>query len=216
MRGCSFFPEGKENWTASPFQCINYSSCHDDLTLWDKLEISAPEASETDRIKMQKLANAIVLTSQSVPFLHAGVEMCRTKGGNSNSYKSPDSVNAIDWSRKAKYIAVFNYYRGLIALRKAHPAFRMGQSSMVNDHLKFIDTGDERLVAFTLNDNANGDSWKTILVAYNGENSGKRLSLPDGQWTQVADGNDVSETGLRTVNGSLNLPPISAAILFAE
>jgi pullulanase len=165
---------------------------------------------------MHKLANAIVLTSQSVPFLHAGVEMCRTKGGNSNSYKSPDSVNAIDWSRKAKYEAVFNYYRDLIALRKAHPAFRMPTGEMVQQKLKFIDTNDGHLVAFSIGENANQDAWKKIIVAYNGSAQSKQLSLPEGEWTQAVDGNSVSEEGLRKIRNTLNLPGISAAVLYAE
>jgi pullulanase len=201
-------------WAAEPTQSIQYTSCHDDLTLWDKLLAANPDASEGERIKMQKLANAIVLTSQGIPFLHAGVEMCRTKGGNSNSYNAPDSVNALDWSRKSKYVAVFEYYKGLIALRKAHPAFRMPETALIQKHLNFTDTNDQHLVSFTLNKNANGDSWKMILVAYNGSSSSRTLTLPEGQWTQVVNENSILAEGIRKVNGTLNLPGISAAVLF--
>ncbi|MEM0996133.1 MAG: type I pullulanase [Bacteroidota bacterium] len=203
-------------WAAEPTQSIQYTSCHDDLTLWDKLAVSAPDAPEAERIKMHKLANAIVLTGQGIPFLHAGVEMCRTKGGNSNSYKSPDSVNALDWSRKSRYEAVFNYYRDLIALRKAHPGFRLGTAERVRKHLSFVETQDRQVVALRIQDAPRGESWKQIFVAYNGAPARRSVPLPEGSWTQVVDGYAVDEAGLRTVRGSLNLPGISCAVLFAN
>jgi pullulanase len=146
---------------------------------------------------MDKLANAIVLTSQGVSFLHSGAEMLRTKQGVANSYNSPDSINQIDWSRKTKYKAVFEYYKGLIALRKNHPAFRMPTTKMIQANLKFIDTGDAGVIAYQISNNANGDKWKNILVVLNGNASVKTIKLPPGKWKLVADGNIVNETGIK-------------------
>ncbi|MGB5323583.1 type I pullulanase, partial [Lutimonas sp.] len=115
----------KEAWANDPWQAISYVSCHDNHTLFDKLKVSQPEADEVSLIAMDKLANAVVLTSQGVSFLHAGSEMLRTKNEEHNSYNLPDSINQIDWNWKVKHKAVFDYYKNLIALRKAHPAFRM-------------------------------------------------------------------------------------------
>src|SRR6202007_2812520 len=140
------------------------------------LKISNPTASEADLIKMDKLSNAIVLTSQGVAFLHAGVEMLRTKNGVANSFNSPDSINRLDWSRKAKYKAVFDYYKGLIALRKNHPAFRMPSTKMIQAHLSFLDTKDPNIVAYQLSGNANGDSWKNIVVIFNGNTIDKKIT----------------------------------------
>jgi pullulanase len=98
----------KAPWAAEPYQAITYVSCHDDNTLFDRLRISNAAASEADLIKMDKLANAVVLTSQGVSFLHSGAELLRTKKGIANSYNSPDSINQIEWSRKTKYKAVFD------------------------------------------------------------------------------------------------------------
>ncbi len=127
----------KQGWAAEPNQCINYVSCHDNYTLWDKLKLSVPKASDEELKKMVKLAGALILTSQGVPFLHAGVEFCRSKGGNGNSYKSPDSVNQIDWDRKEKYFDVFEYHKKLIQLRKNHLAFRMTTSEQIRNNLNF-------------------------------------------------------------------------------
>jgi len=201
-------------WSPGPAQTITYFSCHDNHTLWDRLTLSRPEASEEEKIQMHKLAGAILLTSQGVSFLHAGVEMARTKQGVENSFESPDSINQIDWERKAAFKEVFDYYKGLIALRKNHPAFRMPTAEMVQQHLKFLEPSEPNVVAFTLVDNANGDSWKEILVIYNANPGTKQTAIPPGAWTIVADGGQVKESGLGRVSaGELAVPGITAVIL---
>lgn len=201
-------------WAAEPYQTISYVSCHDNNTLWDKLLLSRPDASEAERIKMHKLAETIVLTSQGVPFIHAGMEMLRSKDGVENSYESPDSINQIDWSRKAKYKEVYDYYKGIIALRKAHPAFRMTSTKDIQAHLEFLDYAGDNFIGYRLKDNANGDKWEEILVLLNGADTNKTISLPAGNWTLVADGSKVSENGLRKVSSkTLTVPGITAYIL---
>ncbi|GJM34693.1 MAG: type I pullulanase [Saprospiraceae bacterium] len=206
----------KAPWAPSPFQTITYVSCHDNHTLWDRLTISCPEASEEEKIKMHKLAGAMVLTSQGVSFLHAGVEMMRTKGGEENSFESPDEVNQIDWSRKSKYPEVYNYFKNLISLRKNHPAFRMMTTDVVQAHLKFLDVpeGSTNLVAYQLTGNANGDPWREILVVFNGNKDSKAVNIPEGEWTIVVDGKKVNEDGLGTINTtSLTIPGRTAMVL---
>ncbi|WP_422356292.1 type I pullulanase [Roseivirga pacifica] len=201
-------------WAAEPYQTISYVSCHDNNTLWDKLLLSRPDASEAERIKMHKLAETIVLTSQGVPFIHAGMEMLRSKDGVENSYESPDSINQIDWSRKAKHKEVYEYYKGIIALRKAHPAFRMTSTKDIQAHLEFLDYTGNNFIGYRLKDNANGDEWEEILVLLNGADTNKTISLPAGNWTLVADGSKVSESGIRKVNSkTLTVPGITAYIL---
>lgn len=194
----------KAPWANEPTQCINYTSCHDDLTLWDKLLVSAPEEDEQTRIKMYNLSNAIVLTSQGIPFLHAGVEMARTKSSDHNSYRSPDSINQIDWERKGNYKNVFEYYKNMIALRKQHPAFRMNSTEMIHAHLEFIsvfnkERGNEEknVVAFILKENANGDSWKDILVIYNANKTPVKINVPNNKWTIVVEGDKINMEGVR-------------------
>jgi pullulanase len=207
----------KSPWAAEPYQSINYVSCHDDNTLFDRLKISNPDASEADLIKMDKLSNAIVLTSQGVPFLHAGAEMLRTKQGVANSYNSPDSINQIDWNRKAKYKAVVDYYKGLIALRKNHPAFRMPSTQMIQTHLIFLDTKDTNIIAYQISGNANGDAWKNILVVFNGNTTDKKISIPAGNWTLAVDANTINEKGIKQVSaGETIIPAISAYILYEK
>ncbi|MDB5090671.1 MAG: pulA [Mucilaginibacter sp.] len=207
----------KAPWAAEPFQTITYVSCHDDNTLFDRLKISNPTAAEADLIKMDKLANAIVLTSQGVSFLHAGAEMLRTKQGIANSYNSPDSINQVDWSRKTKYKAVFDYYKGLIALRKDHPAFRMPSTKMIQSNLRFIETGDAGIIAYQLSNNANSDSWKNIIVVLNGNPSAKTIKIPAGKWKLVADENKINEKGIRDVSaGDISVPGTAAYVLYSN
>jgi pullulanase len=207
----------KAAWAAQPYQTINYVSCHDDNTLWDRLKISNPDASEADLIKMDKLSNAIVLTSQGVAFLHAGAEMLRTKQGVANSFESPDSINELDWSRKTKYKPVFDYYQGLVALRKHHPAFRMPSAQMIREYLKFTDTNDPNIVAYRISGNANGDKWKNILVIFNGNTSDKSIEIPSGNWKLAVDGNNINEKGIRNIKqGDMPLSATSAYVLYEQ
>lgn len=205
----------KEPWAAEPYQTIGYVSCHDDHTLFDRLRICNPNASEAELIKMDKLSNAIVLTSQGVSFLHAGAEMLRTKQAIANSYRSPDIINQLDWSRKSQYKDVFNYYKGLLALRKNHPAFRMPSKKMIQEHLKFLET-DDLVIVYQLTDNANNDSWKNILVALNGSSDDKFINIPEGIWTLVGDGDEINENGIRKISGSeVAVPGTTGFIMYS-
>lgn len=204
----------KEPWARQPYQTITYASCHDDNTLFDRLKISNPDASEAELIKMDQLANTIVLTSQGVAFLHSGAEMERTKQGVANSFNSPDAINHIDWSRKTKYADVFNYYKGLVALRKNHPAFRLPSAGQIRDHLHFMDTNDPLTIAYQITDHAKGDKWQTIIVLLNGSKDAKELTIPAGKWTLVGDGDRIDEAGIKSLSGSMvNVPGTTALIL---
>lgn len=204
----------KQPWASEPDQTMTYVSCHDDNTLFDRLKISNPNASEAEVIKMDKLSNAVVLTSQGVSFLHAGEEMLRTKQGIANSYKSPDAINQLDWSRKKKYKDVFNYYKGLIALRKNHPAFKMPTTKMIQEHLQFLDT-EEQVIAYQINGNANNDKWKNILVVLNGSQHENTVNIPEGNWTLVVDGNEINEKGIKKINGlKVTVPGTTALVMY--
>ena len=141
-RGYAQFP-----YADSPTKVIGYVSCHDNNTLYDKLKIANPKATEKELVQMDKLANTIILTSQSIPFLHMGVEMKRTKMGVENSYKSPDSINKIDWNWKHENKELVQYYENLIALRNNHPAFKMTSEKMIQEHLEFL-TIDDLLISW--------------------------------------------------------------------
>jgi pullulanase len=221
VAGCTAHPQldfskinyCQQPWAREPWQSISYVSCHDNHTLFDKLNISTGGRPE-DTKKMQLLANAVVLTAQGIPFLHAGVEMMRTKHGEHNSYNLPDSINQIDWSRKAANQDVFSYYRDLIALRKAHPAFRMPTAEMLAKHLKFSTTAPG-LIGYLLKDHANHDSWKNIAVYYNARHSEAPITLK-GEWYLAVEGTDIIPDAKRKVKDKYKVAPLSMLILYQE
>jgi pullulanase len=203
-----------EPWAAEPYQTMNYVSCHDNHTLWDKLVISNPGASADELTRMHKLANTIVMTSQGIPFLHAGVDFLRTKQGVENSYNQPDSINQIDWSMKHENRDVFDYYRGLIKLRKDHPAFRMSSTAEIQKNLEFIETGIPNVVAFQLKNHANGDSYKNIIVIYNASKQNQIIDIPFGKWTIVLNEDGFKKTGYRVFkHDKISVPAVSAMVL---
>lgn len=189
-----------EPYALSPLQTITYVTCHDNPCLWDKIEATCTSCSKEAKLDLQKLANAIVLTSQGVAFLHAGEEIVRTKFGEHNTYNLPDSINQLVWTNKAQYIEVFNYYRDLISLRKNHPAFRMPTTEMIQKHLSFFDIKQDLVVGYQITGNANGDAWEKILVYFNASNEKVPVELPEGNWRIVATKYSIEEKG-STVKG---------------
>lgn len=203
-------------WATQPSQCMTYVSCHDNHTLYDKLMISRADASEADRLRMHRLAGTIVLTSQGISFLHAGVELARTKFGVENSFESPDSINQFTWERKKEYFDHYTYYKNLVQLRKNHPAFRMTTTADIQKHLAFLPT-EELFVGYQISGNANGDTWKNILVLLNGSDKARTVNIPKGEWTVVLEGDVINEGGIRKVSGeTVEVPRIGALILVQE
>lgn len=201
-------------YASAPTQIINYVSCHDDLTLTDKLAKSMPEASEIERQRAARLAQTIVFTSQGTPFMFAGEEVFRDKKGVHNSYKSPDSINAIDWNLKHKNSEQFEYYRQLIKLRKEHPAFRMITADQIARHLVFDEKTDENVISYTLRDHANGDVWKEIKVVFNGNPKAMEVKVAKGNWTVIAEDGRIDADGLGSSRGGkISVAPTSALIL---
>ena len=205
-----------DEFTDDPVEAINYVSCHDNHTLWDRIDRSA-KASEAEKIKMDRLANAIVLTSQGVPFIHAGEEFLRTKKGEHNSYNLPDEINQLDWDRKHKYLDVFNYYKDLITLRKTHKAFRMRTADAVNANLKFFeDLGiavPGKAIAYTINGEAVGDQWKNIAVLVNPSKKAAKFALPEGDWEMAFDENGFYKGNYKAIRGMIKVPPLSLVVL---
>lgn len=200
-------------WAIEPTQMMAYVSCHDDLCLVDRLKASIPGIGTDELIRLDLLAQTAVFTSQGVPFMLSGEEMLRDKKGVHNSYKSPDIINQLPWDNMQKYPQVFAYYQGLIALRKAHPAFRLGSAELVRKHLEFLPVG-EGLVAFRLKDNAGGDAWRDIYVVLNANKYACMVDVPEDAYTSVVAAGKVNLDGIRsTTTSKLEVPAQSALIV---
>jgi pullulanase len=208
----------KAPYVNNPTQIINYVSCHDDMCLVDKLKESKPaNASDEELKRFNKLAQTIVFTSQGVPFMYAGEELYRNKKGIHNTYQSPDSINRIDWNSKTTHKDVLDYYKGLIALRKAHAAFRMPTQEMVQNHLKFLSLMSPNVVGYTLTDHINGEIWKDILVIYNGNRNAVRVNIPTGTWNVVCHDGLINLDGISQVSDTtFTVAASSASIMYTK
>jgi pullulanase len=208
----------KAPYVNNPSQIINYVSCHDDMCLVDKLNQAKPiDATDDELVRFNKLAQTVVFTSQGVPFIYAGEEMYRNKKGIHNTYQSPDSVNRIDWDFKTTNSELYDYYKGLIALRKGHAAFRIPTQDMLQKHLKFLNFLVPNVVGFTLSDHVNGEIWKDILVLYNGNRKEAKVSIPVGNWNLICDDGIVNLGGIVTIKDTtFTIAPSSASIMYVK
>ncbi len=209
---------GADTWCSSPSQTVNYASCHDNLTLFDHLQTSRPEADEAALIKMNNLAAAVYITAEGVPFMQAGEEMLRTKVKDdgtfdSNSYSSGDLINALKWSdlEKEAYAQVYEYYKGLIAFRKAHDVLRLGSAEEVAASVKTVEDLDANVLAFDIR---GGESAEQLFVIFNANETETSVTLPDGTWNVYINAEKAGTEILDTVTGgSLTVEPVSAMIL---
>ena len=214
---------GAPSWCKSPTQTVNYASCHDGYTLYDRITLATPDASEADRIKMNNLAAAVVMTSQGVPFIHAGEELLRSKpkddgsGFEHNSYKSSDAVNNLKWDdlSDAAYQSVFEYYKGLIAFRKAHPALRMTDAQLVKDSIKPLGGLEFNVCAYQIQP-ANGEESEGLVVIFNPRAAETTVELPEGEWTIYVQGDKAGTTALGTASGTVTVDAISTCVLVKE
>jgi pullulanase len=161
------------------------------------------------------LAQTAVLTSQGIPFLWCGEEIARDKKGVHNSYCSPDEINAIDWSLKAENIDLFQYYQGLIAMRKAHPVFHMGDAELVRKNVHFLPMKDG-VIAYQLNGKAVGDEWKTVVVVLNSHKDTVDVKLPRGTYYVVCANGQCPVAKEMKVSGSVKVAAQSAMILYSK
>ena len=213
----SYVESSHDAWANEPWQCVNYVSCHDNFTLFDKLKQSCPDASEELLKKMQKLAGAIIFTSQGIPFLHAGSEFCRSKKGEHNSYKSPDAVNQIDWGLKHRFNDVFEYYKKLIQLRKEVPAFRMQSSADIRQHVRFSKNYQPGVLAYSIYDFHNGHNWKTIQLIFNAKQEPVKFELENKDWKIIVREDNIQLDGVGFVDQKeVAIPPVSMMILVKE
>lgn len=200
-------------WAKAPSQCVTYSSCHDNLCLWDKL-VKSVKGNKADYKKryedltaMNKLAGAINYTSQGISFILAGEELCRTKNGDENSYKSGVKLNQINWENLYTFGDVSDYYRGLNEIRKNIKGFT-DASGKTAKNIKFKSDVPDGVLAYSFND----DKYGKVAVVFNSTQSNKTVSVK-GSFVQIADNITAGMEKLAYVNGSVLVPGCSAAVL---
>ena len=202
-------------WTANPLQHVSYASCHDDHCLRDRLE-EATKASEKDRLRMVKLAQTAVYTSQGIPFIFNGEELYRHKQGVKNSYNQPDEINAIDWTYKTKYNDLVKYYSELAAIRHAHPSFCLGDPELVREKLQFIEVADPNVVAFRIDGLEGIDEAKSLTVVLNGSKKNVKVEIPQGNYIVLAENGYADADGFGAYSGNYCAAAATSATILAE
>ncbi len=205
----------KVPWALQPTQMISYVSCHDDMCIADRIKSTAPKASRDEQISLFCMAQTAVFTSQGIPFIFAGDEMMRNKKGVHNSFESPDSINTIPWHQKKEYKVAFDYVRGLVQLRKEHPAFRLGNADEVRKHLAFLPVGEKNVIAYKISGHAGGDSAEELIVILNSNKKTVELELDNKEYTILAMENRIDLSGKIGIclGGKVRVPAQTAMIL---
>ncbi len=214
---------GCPGWAPSPAQVVNYASCHDDLTLYDKLATAAPEAGREEIISCYRLAAAVVFASEGIPFFQAGEELLRRKIGPggamvSNSYRAGDAVNAIDWGSLGEKDCreMMEYYKGLIAFRAAHPALRLSDAAEVGRRFSFLDLPGEGLRCVIDCAGVPGEEAGAICLIFWPEKRDATIPLPAGEWQAAVAGGRAGVEPLFSASGSVRVGAVSASFLILQ
>ena len=217
LRRCFF---GQPDWCKIPAQTVNYASCHDNMALFDRITQATPGVSRELRIRMNRLAAAVYMTCQGVPFLQAGEEMLRSKPlpdgtFDHNSYRSPDSVNSLKWDDLSipEYRDTCAYYQGLICFRKAHPALRLSTAAEVNANVVAVSGLRANVAAFHINGGVNGEKAQGLYVVFNATAAAQRVPLPAGRWDVNIDHRRAGTSVLATARDKVIVEPFSAMVL---
>ena len=194
-------------WSGEPMQHVSYITCHDNYCLRDRIEVSAKKEKEATKLRMNKLAQTAVLVSQGMTFIYGGEELFRTKMGIDNSYQSPDSINIIPWENKERYADLFEYYKQMIAIRRAHKGFRLGSAEAVKELCEFLPTDNKHLIIYYIKE-------YNIYVLLNGGAKLAEAGIPEGEYTVLAHDAQASVEGLGKIKGGkVVVEPYSATIL---
>ncbi len=200
---------GSPGWMVDNSMVMNYMSAHDNLTLWDKLLVSCPDATPEELQRMNRLGAAILMISQGTPFWQAGEEFLRTKDGDENSYKSSDEINNIRWEELTPDSDAYQmmlFYKGLIEMRKTYGVLRE-EGGRVEVTFQNLSSG-----SFAVLYNYEGSSEKVeAVVVINPTAHAINYTLADGTWALVCDGTAAGAEAIRTESGNIS---VDAGCLF--
>ena len=212
-----------ETWSKNPSQIIQYASCHDNNTLYDRIAMARTDLDEEAWIKMSNLAATFYMTAEGVPFMQAGEEILRTKvkedgSFDSNSYSSGDEVNSLKWETldDPKYQENYEFYKGLIAFRKEHPLLRLTSGDEVAKRVTAVTDLDKNVLAFTMDNTdkaVEGETAEQIFLAFNPNDAATTITLPEGNWNVCVKGTKAGTEVIETVSGTLTVDPVSAVVL---
>jgi len=201
-------------YASSPKEVIQRVSSRQGFTLFDQLNEGRKETME-QVLRRNMLANSMVMTSQGIPYVFSGEELLRSRGGISNSAMSPDSINHLDWRNKTYHNDYYEFCRGMVEMRKLHPAFRMASAQQIQKTVRFLNTTGKCVVAYVMEAHPNGDPYKNILVIHNSNDHPVSVQVPAGKWNVVVEDCKVDLAGISDFSGEMaNVPAVSTLVAF--
>jgi pullulanase len=194
-----------------PAQSVNFVECHDNHTMWDKLLACHADVDESLRMKYHRLATGMVILAQGIPFLHSGQEFFRTKFGDGNSYRSPDTINQLDWDRKSQYSENVRYIKGLISIRKSLSCFRMRTAAEIRTNMHALPVPAPILGYLYQNQNS---EIQEVILLINPFQRQRIITIPEGNWVVLTD-QDHMEISSKNIlkGGEIIIEPVCLMIL---
>ena len=211
LAGCETASEG---WSVTDGAVINYISAHDNHTLWDKLILSTGGSTLQERLAMNRMGAAIVMLSKGTPFMQSGEEMLRTKhiAGNKyddNSYKSSDAINNLKWealTETSDEYAMMNYYKGLIEMRKSSAVLTAKNGVAITSKV------DKDVIIVTFD----GGTAGKVIAVINNSSRDYSCTLPQGNWSLVANGTQAGSAEIQAVNGAVTVEARAVFVYFSK
>ena len=194
------------SWSVPDNGVINYMACHDNHTLYDRLQNSNPENSPEERLKMNRFGISIIMIGKGIPFFLAGEEILRSKGGDSNSYKSSDEVNNIRWDDLTPGSDAMNmrdFYRSLIRIRKANRFITEADVAcevLDNCAIEVRWTQDEKLTAY----------------AFINPGADLQVTLPEGEWEALLLNEMIEPDSVQPISGTITVQGRTVLLLKAQ
>ena len=201
--------DGFSKMFESPSQSINYACSHDNNILRDRLVLSLNDAPLSLIKKINMLCAGFVLTSQGIPFIHCGEEFMRTKNLCENSFTAGDKINGVNWNYKHENYDLYNYYKGLISIRKTYEEFRIKTKEEIEKKVSIIYQSNEHIFAYKITGNND-----TFVLIFNSSLDKENFLLDEGTYGVLANENFASCKINYTLAGPLiNVEPVSLLIM---
>ncbi|NBC65558.1 MAG: pullulanase, partial [Bacteroidetes bacterium] len=215
---------------------VNYLESHDGYTLGDFIRIGLnPELYDQTihdleshtklndhQLSISKLAALSLFVSQGITMIHAGQEFARSKviartpvndpdegKIDHNSYQKDNETNWLNFDHLNLNRDLYEYYRGLIDIRKKSPALRKCKPEEIN----FDYYGNPLLISFFINGNSTDDMYDYYIILNGNSFAIENHDLPAGTWEILADHEIASSHILNIASGSVNIPSQSGILL---
>lgn len=215
---------------------VNYLESHDGYTLADFIRIGIEPELHDQKIKdvaafnklndsqmqIAKFAALSLFTAQGITMIHAGQEFGRSKiiaktdaddpdqgKMDHNSYQKDNETNWLNFDILAQNRELFEYYRGLIKIRRQSPALSKSEPNcIVFDHYD-----NPLLVSFAINGKTTNDMFNYYVILNANWVDQATVRLPSGSWELLVNKEMASSQAIDILSGTIEVPAKSGLLL---